>query len=200
MAKWGRPRESGSEDVSAHASEHVSGHASEIDRLIQLASEEKPERQSAERAAQLVTVPDPKIDSKVEPKNREENAMWNALLQLKVLLPYLSRLLPLLGVELGHAQNSSFTNELREDVNGMRTAQRDLQGSIQEQTLQLKRVEEQLVRVREASEKNAREHAELVEDVKSIGNLVRVVAAGLGILLVVLIVMVGILMAHMLHP
>jgi cell division protein FtsX len=118
---------------------------------------------------------------------------------MKAVLPYISRLLPLLDLGLGHAQSSSATNELRENVTALQSTQRDLRVSVQDQTLQLKRVEENLTRMREVSEKNAFEHAELVEDVKSIGNLVRVVGAGLAILLIVLILMVGALLAHVSH-
>lgn len=187
MAKLGHTRES-AQPVSAQ-------HASAVDRLIELASEEK--RRSGDLVASgALTIDESKNG---EPKSSEENAMWKALLQIKTVLPYLSRLLPLLDLGLGHAQNSNAANELRANVTSLETTQRDLRVSVQDQTLQLKRIEEQLTRMREASEKNAFEHAELVEDVKSIGNLVRVVGAGLAILLVVLILMVGALLAHVMH-
>jgi hypothetical protein len=187
MARLGRPRES-----AQHASDHTSAHASAVDRLIELASDEKP----AQRPADIMASDMLAIE---EPKSSEENAMWKALLQIKAFLPYVSRLLPLLDLGLGHAQSSSATNELRENVTALQSTQRDLRVSVQDQTLQLKRVEENLTRMREVSEKNAFEHAELVEDVKSIGNLVRVVGAGLAILLIVLILMVGALLAHVSH-
>jgi hypothetical protein len=179
MARLGRPRES-------------TQHASAVDRLIELASDEKP----AQRPADIMASDMLAIE---EPKSSEENAMWKALLQIKAVLPYVSRLLPLLDLGMGHAQSSGATHELRENVTALQATQRDLRVSVQDQTLQLKRVEENLTRMREVSEKNAFEHAELVEDVKSIGNLVRVVGAGLAILLIVLILMVGALLAHVSH-
>ncbi len=188
MAKLGRPPAS-APPVSAQ-------HASAVDRLIELASDEKPQRSGDLVTADALAIREPRNG---ESKSSEENAMWKALLQIKAVLPYVSRLLPLLDLGLGHAQNSSAANELRANMTSLETTQRDLRVSVQDQTVQLKRVEEQLTRMREASEKNAFEHAELVEDVKSIGNLVRVVGAGLAILLVVLILMVGALLAHVTH-
>jgi hypothetical protein len=183
LEKLGRPRE------STRGAVRETSHASAVDRLIELASDKKP----VVKQTELVTLDEPKAG---EPKDSEDNAMWKALLQIKSILPYVSRLLPLLDIGLGHAQNSSISNELRQDVTSIQTSQRDVRVAIQDQSLQLKRFEEQLVRMREASEKNAFEQAEMVEDVKSIGNLVRAVGAGLAVLLVVLILMVGALLLH----
>jgi hypothetical protein len=122
--------------------------------------------------------------------------MWKMLLQFKGVLPYVARLLPLLDLGASHAQTSALSTEVKHQVGELQTSQRDLRLTLQDQTLQLKRFEEQVTRMREATEKNAFEHSELVEDVKSIHTLVKTVTGVLGALLVILIVMVGILLFH----
>jgi hypothetical protein len=175
-----------------------SARESAVDRLIELASDEKP-------AAKPAAMPAAEMLALDEPKDADPNAMWKALLQLKSVIPYVSRLLPLLDarllplldlIGLGHGQNTGLSKELRENVTGIQTGQRELRVAVQDQALEIKRLEDQLSRLREATEKNNFEHAELVEDVKSIGSLIRAVGAGLAILLVVLILMVGALLAH----
>jgi hypothetical protein len=177
IAKLGRSRQPGPSPARESA----------VDRLIELASDEKP----AARPAEMVALE--------EPKDSDANAMWKALLQLKSVLPYISRFAPLLdliGAGLGQAQNAGVSKELRENVTSIQTSQREIRLAVQDQALEIKRLEDQISRLREAAEKNNFEHAELVEDVKSIGSLIRAVGAGLAVLLVVLILMVGALLAH----
>jgi hypothetical protein len=158
---------------------------SAVDRLIELASDEKTSSRNTEMLALE------------EPKDSDPNAMWKALLQLKSVLPYVSRFLPLLElIGVGQAQNTGISKELRENVTSIQTSQREVRVAVQDQSLEIKRLEDQITRLRETSEKNNFEHAELVEDVKSIGSLIRAVGAGLAILLVVLILMVGALLSH----
>jgi hypothetical protein len=142
----------------------------------------------------------------VETKNSDRSSMWKALQQLKAVLPYLSKLLPLLDarvlplleiVGLGHAQQNaglSLSKELREDVTGLQGGQHDIRLALQDQALEIKRLEDEIALLRQASEKNAAAHATLVEDVRSIGAWVRGIGAGLAVLLVVLIAMAGALL------
>jgi hypothetical protein len=59
MARLGRPRES---------AQHSSAHASAVDRLIELASDEKPAQRTADiMASDMLAIE--------EPKSSEENAM-----------------------------------------------------------------------------------------------------------------------------
>jgi hypothetical protein len=177
IAKLGRSREPA----------RSSARESAVDRLIELAADKKPDAKPTEMLALE------------EPKESDANAMWKALLQLKSVLPYISRFAPLLdliGMGASQAQNAGLSKELRESVSGVETSQREVRLAVQDQALAISRLEDQVTRLRESSEKNNFEHAELVEDVKSIGNLIRVVGAGLAILLVVLILMVGALLAH----
>ncbi|MBT9331834.1 hypothetical protein [Paracidobacterium acidisoli] len=186
--------------------ETSSGHGrrrgeSAVDRLIELATDEKPSAaapKEIERAPHefFVNVPDTGAH---DGKDLEENPMWKMLLQFKSVLPYVARLLPLLDLGAAHAQSSALSTEVKQHVGELQTSQRDLRLALQDQTLQLKRFEEQVTRVREATERNAFEHSELVEDVKSIHSLIRTVTGVLGTLLVILIVMVGFLIFHFTH-
>ena len=92
--------------------------------------------------------------------------MWKLLLQLKPLLPHLARLLPLLDIGLGPAQNAGLSNEVRQTVAKIQAIQQRLNIAVQDQSVQLKRLEEELTRLRETSEKQAAAQTKLVEGVR----------------------------------
>lgn len=116
--------------------------------------------------------------------HREDKSppMWRVLLQLRVLLPYLSKLVPLLD---GTAhQSATASQEFQKSLADLQTGHREIRGQFQDQVVQLKRVEEQLERLREASERNTLEQQELIEDLKSFGGTIKALAAvGLVLLL-----------------
>jgi hypothetical protein len=114
--------------------------------------------------------------------HREDKSppMWRVLLQLRVLLPYLSKLVPLLD---GTAhQSAAVSQELHKSLADLQTGHREIRGQFADQVLELKRVEEQLERLREASERNTLEQQELIEDLKSFGGTIKVLA-GVGLVL-----------------
>jgi hypothetical protein len=156
---------------------------SQVDRLIELASDNRP--------AEILT-PE-------EARNSKENPMWKVLLQLKPLLPHLARLLPLLGIELGSPQNAGLSNELRQTVARIQAIQSNVNTAVQDQSLQLKSLEEELTRLRVASEKQTAAQTELLGGVQALARLVRAAAVGFGVLLVALLVMTGVLLAHVAH-
>jgi len=174
---------------------------SNVDRLIELASDKKP--------SALTAKGDPAKDNfgKSDAKHSKDTPMWKILLQLKPFLPYLARLVPLLDVALGPVQNAALSNEVRDAVTQttakIQAIQRDVSGAvtsaIAEQALQLKQLEEELTRLRDASEKLASSQTSLAHDLTSVRKLVALSAAGLGILLIALIVMTAVLLAHLLH-
>ncbi|HEX3471718.1 MAG TPA: hypothetical protein VHT28_11090, partial [Silvibacterium sp.] len=127
-----------------------------VDRLIELASDDKPAE----------------ILSAEEAKDSKENPMWKILLQLKPFLPYLTRLLPLLDIGIIPVQNADLSKEVRQSVAKIQTIQRDVNIAVQDQGVQLKRLEEELTRLRQASEKYAAEQAGFAEELKSIGKWV----------------------------
>jgi hypothetical protein len=168
-----------------------------VDRLIELASDKTPAAPTAKDD------PVKENSGNSGPKTSEDKSMWKILLQLKPLLPYLARLVPLLDVAVGPMQNAGLSKEVREAVTQttakIQAIQDDVSAAVQEQALQLKRLEEALTRLRDASEKNAAAQDSFAQDLASILKLVALSAAGLGILLIALIVMTAVLLAHLLH-
>ncbi|HVJ06866.1 MAG TPA: hypothetical protein VM554_00630 [Acidisarcina sp.] len=114
-------------------------------------------------------------------KEDKNPSMWRSLLQLRVLLPYLSRLVPLLD---GTAhQPSTQSHELQHGLAEVQSGHKEIRGQLLEQTVQLKRVEEQLERLRETTERNTLEQQELIEDLKSFGGTLKAVTIAAMLLL-----------------
>jgi hypothetical protein len=130
--------------------------------------------------------------------------MWKALLQLKALLPYASRLLPLLEIAgLTLPQNAGMSKEVRESVASIQAGQRELRAAVQDQTaavqgqtLAIKELEEEVTRLREASERAEAEQAALADSVKSNRTLIWAGGSVLAVLLIALIAMAGVFLAH----
>lgn len=113
-------------------------------------------------------------------KEDKSPSMWRVLLQLRVLLPYLSRLVPMLDGSFH--QSTAQTHELQSGLSEVQSGHKELRLQLQDQTVQMKRVEEQLERLREATERNTQEQQELIEDLKSFRGTIKALAA-IGILL-----------------
>ena len=94
------------------------------------------------------------------------------------------------------AAQAAVNDELHQGLTEIQTNHREMMLQVQDQTIGMKRVEEQIVRLRETVERTATEHTELVADMKSLGNLVRSIGAGVAILLVVLIILTSLLLVH----
>jgi hypothetical protein len=158
-------------------------HEAAVTRLIELASEEKSQPNTALALE--------------APKESGRNSMWKILLQLKPLLPYLTRMLPLLElVGAGQQQNVGLTRELRESVSTMQASQSDLRTAIDDHSLQLKQMEEQLIRTRELTEKS---NLLVAGKIETLSKQMWIIGAALAALLLVLIAMVGVVLAHILH-
>lgn len=131
--------------------------------------------------------PDNQLENRIEPaaeapstrdlthKEDKSPSMWRVLLQLRVLLPYLSRLVPLLDGSA--AQVTAQTHEFQHGLTEVQSGHRELRVQLQDQTVQLKRVEEQLERLRETTERNTLEQQELIEDLKSFAGSIKALAA-----------------------
>lgn len=139
----------------------------------------------------------PRALSANEEDKGSQPSMWRSLLQLRVLLPYLSRLVPLLDGTA--AQSHAQTQEIQHGLAEVQTGHRELRGYFQDQTLQLRRVEEQLERVREATERNTLEQQELIEDLKSAAGTVRFLAILVILLLLSVSGMLVWLLFHLRH-
>lgn len=164
-------------------------HFPNVDRLIELGSD-KDEKGSA------------------EPKEPQEKSLWKLLLQLRPLLPYLARLVPVLDVAVAPLQNAGLSSDVRNAVAKsmadstakLQSAQRELSSAVtsalDEQSLALKHLEDELTGLREASEKFAAAQASLAEDLRSLTRLLQIAALGGAILLVALIVMSAVLLTR----
>ena len=145
-----------------------------------------------------------------EQKSSNLPSIWRSLLQMKVLLPYIGKILPMLEGNTSTAlapvaprQDLSEMTRSFGDVNkgflDLQASQREIRGHVQEQAGQLKRIDDQLLRLRESTERNTMEHQELVEDLRSASKLVRNLSAVMMILMVAVVAMVAFMLMHWRH-
>ena len=133
---------------------------------------------------------------------------------LRVALPFMQRLLPLLDGNVGttvsnmlapHPQNSAASAAaaaanlapIEDSLAELHTQQSALRDQLAEQNTSLKRVEDQLEMVREATDRNTLEQQELLEDLKTFSNKAVVFAVIASVLLGVSIVFNVILFLHL---
>jgi len=122
-----------------------------------------------------------------------------AVSAMRAALPWVQRILPLLDGNIGMAMSNMLAPHhptpppqppaprvdlapLEEGLAELHTQQRDLRTQLVEQNSSLKRVEDHLEMVREATDRNTLEQQELMEDLKSVGskvNLFAILALGL---------------------
>ena len=109
---------------------------------------------------------------------------------LKMALPFVQKLLPLLDGNIVTAAPNLLTpppaphpppppvnlEPLEDGLAELQTQHRDLRNQIVEQNTSLKRVEDQLEMVREATDRNTLEQQELLEDLKTVGTKVTMFA------------------------
>jgi hypothetical protein len=160
---------------------------SAVDRLIALA-QQKPARAGAavtDEQTELETVP----LGLPSARELEQNPMWKALLQFRAFLPYIARLLEMSGpTQQSTALTTELRGEMRQSVGALEASHRDLRLAVQDQTVEIKRIEESIARTREAAERNTGEVTELAEDVRSMRSLVKV---ALGILVLLFVTLIG---------
>jgi hypothetical protein len=113
-------------------------------------------------------------------------SMWELLMQLRVLLPYLSRLVPLL--DRGLLKASPDLTEFRKELQDVHTGSRDLGIQVRNQALHLERLEEQILRLHESSERNLMETRALSGELVSLTARLRFLT---GLVLAVLLVLVA---------
>lgn len=157
-------------------------------------------------------VPTASLEETPQPESVPEKSRGRFLRnvgRLKPLLPYLTGGLRM--IDHGAAQivaqllnlaangspaSEEAHSEIQQELAEIEASHRDLRLSVQDHSVELKRFEDQIVLLRQTVERNASEHAEVVEEVSSLRKLVLGIGIGLGVLLVVLIVLVGLLLAH----
>jgi hypothetical protein len=167
---------------------------SEIDRLIELASDEKP------RSPVTTGIPgNSSYSLSLEDRKDPRPSMWRVLLQLRVLLPYLSRVLPLLerGV-LGTnvlsgapgVQHKLDTTHFDEGLSGIEDAHKDLSVQLKSQASEIKFLQEQVGWLSKSLEKDALRQEETAAAIASLRRLVTILAVIGMILMAALIAVV----------
>ncbi len=129
----------------------------------------------------------------------QASTLQRAVNVLRVALPFVQRMLPLLDGNIGTAVANILNPPpppappppppvevdlapIEAGLAELRTQHRDLHDQVAEQNVSLKHVEDKLEMVREATDRNTLEQQELLEDLKAVGskvNLVAIIALGL---------------------
>jgi hypothetical protein len=150
-----------------------SNHVSEIDRLIELASGPKATpADEPKNAVRALAVEDPK-----------NPPMWRLLLQMRTLLPYISKILPLverglLGTNISgqlaqHAVVNLDMSQVERRIGGVEEAQRDLNTIVKAQTVDIKILQEQVASMADSLEKNMRRQNEIAEQITGLEKLAK---------------------------
>ena len=139
----------------------------------------------------------------------QPSSIQRAVSALRLALPFVQRILPLLDGNIAttvsnilspHPQTPppSAVNlaHVEDGLADLQTQHRDLREQIVEQNSSLKRVEDQLEMVREATDSNTLEQQELIEDLKGVGNKVNLLALTALCLLAISIVVNVVLYLH----
>ena len=119
--------------------------------------------------------------------------MWRLLIQLRVLLPYLAKVLPLverglLGTNItGHAASGVDTSRLDRSIAGVGEVQRDLNTAVRNQGAEIKLLQEEVNSLGKSIEKSVLVNEELVASLTSIRKLVTTSAWVIFVLLLLLI-------------
>jgi hypothetical protein len=121
-------------------------------------------------------------------------SMWELLLQLRVLLPYLARIVPLL--DRGLLKGPSDNTELTKGIAEMQNSSRDLEAQARNQALQLERIEQQIARLRVVQENDLEDSRRLSSEIRSLRSLVFALAI---LLVVLLLVCLGLLIFLVIH-
>jgi hypothetical protein len=165
--------------------------ASEIDRLIELASEDK------HGTGALTDARNPIHSEPADDSKEARPSMWRVLLQLRVLLPYLAKVLPLverglLGTNItgqalaGHALPAD-TSQIDRGIAGVSEAQRDVNNAVKAQTLEIKYLQDQIELLNMAVEKDLLLREEIATNLTSLKKLVQGWAVTIVVLLAVVI-------------
>ena len=134
-----------------------------------------------------------------QPRPKSLSNLQRALNLVKTVLPLIQKVLPLIDGNIASTFSSILSpapppplpapvparidlSPIQESITALQTQNRELRDQFIEHNSSLKRVEDQLEMVREATDRNTLEQQELLEDLKAVGgkvNLVALVAIGL---------------------
>ena len=132
------------------------------------------------------------------------SGVQRAVAVLRAALPFVERILPLLDGNIVTANSNLLTPHhhappappprvdltlIEDSLTTLKSQYRELRDQVIEQNASLKRIEDQLEMVREATDRNTLEQQELIEDLKGVGNKVNFVAlVALGLLAVSVVI------------
>ena len=147
----------------------------------------------------------------LEGSKGEAPSIWRSLMHIKLLLPYVGKLLP--ALEGNFSALAATAAPVKVDLTEIHTAvatvkrgfldleagNRTIRTQVREQSAQLRRMDDQLLRLRDSTERNAMEHQELVEDLRSASKLIRGLSTIMIILLVIVTAMVAFMLLHWRH-
>ena len=155
---------------------------STVDRLIAMAADEKPadprNSHHPEGPASLES-----LMLGEQGLELEHNPIGKALLQFRVLMPYVSQLM-----EMTHQNPSpALAAELKQSMGELTNSQRELRMAVQDQVVQMQHLEKEIARTKELAERNVNENVEVVDDLRSMQSTVKKAAIGVGTLLAALI-------------
>lgn len=130
--------------------------------------------------------------SEEELKELAQDPMWKTLMQFRGWLPVVSRVLPLLDLASGRSQSGAgAAHEIKSSMDGLLVSQRDVRSTLQNQTAELKRVEDEVAKLRDAADKTAFEQTALADDVRGLQRLFKNAFLYVGILLGLLVAVMG---------
>lgn len=145
-------------------------------------------------------------------KSPQPSGVERAMGVLRLALPFVQRILPVLDGNFGTAVSNILAPQphpqqqpapppvnLKPIENGLaelQTQQRDLRTQMAEQNASLKRVEDRLEMVREATDRNTLEQQELLEDLKAVGSKIKIITV---IALILLAGSIGLNVFFLLH-
>jgi hypothetical protein len=131
--------------------------------------------------------PNPASEATLPPLSLEKvekgshRSMWELLLQLRVVLPYIARLMPLL--DRGILKAAPDLTELNKGFATMQTSTRDLEVQARNQALQLERIEQQMGQLRVVQENNIEESRKLVAEISALRRVFLILSVVLAVLL-----------------
>jgi len=125
-------------------------------------------------------LPDTRPLAVKQARKGSNHRMWEILLQLRDLLPHLTRLAPLLDRGLKAPPELA---QLSHEVTIMQSGNRELEVQARNQALQLERIEQQLARLRKLHENNFENTRKLLADARSLKRWVIAMVVMMGVLL-----------------
>ena len=159
-----------------------------------------PASPAEDETSALRTTAPPPGRALTNPAPQQGSGLDRAMSALRMAIPFVQKILPMLDGNLGTAVSNLLMQRpqspqpqhppvdlepIENSLADLRTQHRDLRIQVGEQNTSLKRVEDQLEMVREATDRNTLEQQELMEDLKAVGNKVNLFALfALGLLAV----------------